>query len=102
MAKIIVTEVTYLNGKVVSKKEQLVDTNCKFERGVNNTVVTDASGAWVITVEESLEEISKRINSAEAEGINHKLDLILQSQEAILRLLSVDVFDDYSGGMPLN
>ena len=103
MAKIIVTEVTYCNGKVASKQERLVDTNCKFFRVANNTVVVDANGKWTIAVEESLEEIRKRVNVAEAEGINQKLDLILQSQEAILRLLSVDPFEDESSdGLMLN
>ena len=83
MAKIIVTQ-------VVGGIQHLVDTKGKFVKyGKEQPVsVTDADGKYVGAVRESIEEIQKRINEAEAQATNKKLDEILENQRKILEKLS--------------
>ena len=83
MAKIVVTTE---NGSKI-----LVDVNSNFKAFGNRVILFDANnanyGGVSIHVIESMEEIRKRINEAEAESTNPKLDLILKNQEEILRIL---------------
>lgn len=87
MAKIVVTA---LNGV-----KYLVDSNSKFEtstRSPNTILVTTGRGnsdLYLQPVEESMEEIQKLINEAEAETTNKKLDLILANQEKLLKALRI-------------
>ena len=87
MAKIIVTG---LNGV-----KHLVDSNSKFEestRSPNTILVTtgrENSDLYLHPIEESMEEIQKLINEAEAETTNEKLDLILANQEKLMKALRI-------------
>ena len=87
MAKIIVTGI---NGV-----KYLVDSNSKFEttkRSPNTILVTTSGGPerlYLQPIEESMEEIQKLINEAEAETTNKKLDLILANQEKLLKALRI-------------
>ena len=84
MAKIIVTGI---NGR-----KYLVDSNSKFETSTrsNSIRVTTSGGPerlYLQPIEESMEEIQKLINEAEAETTNAKLDLILENQKKIMEAL---------------
>lgn len=90
MAKIIVT--------VPNGKKYLVDSNSKFETSTKyNTVLVTTIGrgaVWMDSapIKESMEEIQKRINEAEAaetESNNEKLDFILENQKKILKALRI-------------
>ena len=88
MAKIIVTD---LNGE-----KHLVDSNSKFETSHRSQCVLVTTGKGDIhrylflqPIRESMEEIQKLINEAEAETTNVKLDLILANQEKILKALRI-------------
>ena len=87
MAKIIVTG---LKGE-----KHLVDSNSKFEestRSPNTVLVTTGNGfrdLFLKPIRESMEEIQKLINEAEAETTNAKLDLILKNQEKLLSALRI-------------
>jgi len=84
MAKIIVTTV---NGGV----KKLVDTNWKFDQSGPYVSVFGPKNEYVGPVVESIEEIQRRINEAEATeemaATNAKLDRILANQEKIFRIL---------------
>lgn len=77
MAKIIVTT---LDGG-----QHLVDANAKFEKRRDHVYCTN--GGYLSPIKESMEEIQKRINEAEAQATNEKLDLILKNQQEILKIL---------------
>ena len=84
MAKIIVTGAN--GGK------HLVDSNSKFETSSMSTevyVTTGRGDLKVYPIRESMEEIQKLINEAEAETTNAKLDLILANQEKLLKALRI-------------
>lgn len=87
MAKIVVTAI---NGV-----RHLVDSNSKFEtsmRSPNTVLVTDDRGnsdLYLQPIIESMEEIQKLINEAEAETTNEKLDLILANQEKLMKALRI-------------
>ena len=87
MAKIIVTT---LKGEKV-----LVDTNSKFEISTRSSKVLVTTGEkvgidlYLQPIEESMEEVQKLINEAEAESSNAKLDLILKNLEKIMKALKI-------------
>jgi len=85
MAKIVVT--AYL--KLYKEPEKIIidADRCLFnENSVGGTTVTAAEGCW--RVKENMEEICRRINEAEAQATNKKLDEILENQRKILKKLS--------------
>lgn len=85
MAKIIVTK--------FDGKQHLVDSNSNFQttsRSPKIVLVTTGSGdLYMQPIKESMEEILKLINEAEAETTNAKLDLILKNQEKLLSALRI-------------
>lgn len=87
MAKIIVTR---LNGE-----KRLVDSNSKFEtswRSPKTVLVTTGKGPsewYLMPIKESMEEIQKLINEAEAGTTKEKLDLILKNQEKLMKALRI-------------
>lgn len=86
MAKIVVTGT---NGT-----QYLVDSNSKFEKSNRSNAVLVTTGRgdsnlYLQPIKESLEEIQKLINEAEAETTNAKLDLILANLEKILKALRI-------------
>ena len=81
MAKIIVTK---RNGG----SKVLVDTNSKIDSDRGWVTVVGPGNDWIGPVTESIEEIQKRINEAEAQATNKKLDEILENQRKILEKLS--------------
>lgn len=86
MAKIVVTG---LNGA-----KHLVDSTSKFETSTMSTGVLVTTGRgdlnlYLHPIRESMEEIQKLINEAEAETTNKKLDLILANQEKLLKALRI-------------
>ena len=85
MAKIIVTAISCWKDEILSRTESLVDTNCKFSAVGEHTSIFTPDGSDHILAEESIIEIQKRINEAEAQATNKKLDEILANQKDILR-----------------
>lgn len=86
MAKIIVTTVN-------SGTKELVDTNCSFRQFGDYINIYDLKGCYVGQTGESMEEIQRRINEAEATektaATNAKLDVILENQRKILEALRI-------------
>lgn len=86
MAKIIVTTVN-------SETKELVDTNCSFIQVGDRINIYDLQGKYVGPARESMEEIQRRINEAEATekmaATNAKLDVILENQRKILEALRI-------------
>lgn len=86
MAKIIVTTV---NGGA----KKLVDTNWKFDQSGPYVSVFGPKNEYVGPVVESIEEIQRRINEAEATeemvATNAKLDKILENQKKIMEALRI-------------
>ena len=84
MAKIIVTRFL---GPYQKPVKTIIDSDiCKFQEvhGDGTNVKFEHGG---FTVVESIEEIQKRINDAEFESTNPKLDLILETLERIEKRL---------------
>ena len=86
MAKIIVTGLDGI--------KYLVDSNSKFETSIRSghVLVTTGRGdsnLYLKPIKESMEEIQKLFNEAEAESTNEKLDLILANQEKIMKALRI-------------
>ena len=81
MAKIIVTAYP---GPYQQPEKRIIDADvCEFKgsHGGGTHVILEHGG---FTVKESIEEIQKLINEAEAQATNKKLDEILQNQRQIL------------------
>ena len=92
MAKIIVTETPFWRvGQGPVKR--IIDANdYTFEEGMGGmTRVVCEHGEFY--VKESMEEVQKRINEAEAQATNKKLDEILKNQVMIIKKLE-DIHDD--------
>ena len=81
MAKIIVTQRN-------SGNQILVDVESKFEKDHGGVWVVAPGNQWIGYITENIEEIQKRINEAEAQSTNKKLDEILENQIKILEKLS--------------
>ena len=86
MAKIIVTGLDGI--------KYLVDSNSKFETSIRSGHVLVTAGRgdsnlYLKPIKESMEEIQKLFNEAEAESTNEKLDLILANQEKLLKALRI-------------
>ena len=86
MAKIIVTTVN-------SGTKELVDTNYRFSQAGQYVCVYGRKGEYVGPVGESIKEIQRRINEAEATektaATNAKLDVILENQKKIMEALRI-------------
>jgi len=86
MAKIIVTEI-FPKGECFLTRKKLIDTNSKIKANGSYPSVDTPDGEHFLVVE-SIEEICKLINEAEAQATNKKLDEILENQRKILEKLS--------------
>jgi hypothetical protein len=86
MAKIVVTA---YRGPGQEPAKRIIDTDiCKFEEiALGGTFVILEKGGFA--VDESIEEICKRINEAEAQATNQKVDEINENLKAILRKLDL-------------
>jgi hypothetical protein len=85
MAKIIVTEI-FPKGEGFLTRKRLIDTNSKIKENGSYPSVDTPDGEHFLVVE-SIEEICKLINEAEAQATNKKLDEILKNQVTIIKKL---------------
>ena len=88
MAKIIVTACW-----ILKEEKVIIDSDCcVFKQNlVGGTTVIVGKECW--NAKETIEEICKLINEAEAQATNKKLDEILKNLETIIKKLE-DIHDD--------